>query len=319
MPHTNDYIYPSRRQAFITLALKDLLYMGIAKHPSRVSLPRIDKPYPTILEFLTQRFPSVGQGVWEERILSGKVLEDSGDPITRETPYVPQKRLFYFREVTEEPLIPLQEKILFQNDEILVACKPPFLPVTPAGPYVNECLLNRLRRKTGINNLVPLHRIDRETSGLVLFSTNEKTRGLYGGLFLNGVIEKTYEALSEVSACPEKTEWIVENRLVDDDIWFRSKVVPGTVNARSTIKLTKICGDMALFQLYPHTGKKHQLRVHMGGLGFRILYDRYYPELLDKQQDDLRKPLQLIARRVKFIDPVSDHVMEFESERQLLL
>ncbi len=293
--------------------------MGIAQRPSRVSLPRIGKPYPSILEFLTQRFPGVGRNEWEERIESGKVLDDSGRPITRGTPYIPQKRLFYFREFAEEPLIPLQENILFQNDEILVACKPPFLPVTPAGPYVNECLLNRLRRKTGINNLVPLHRIDRETSGLVLFSVNEKTRGRYGGLFLNGVIEKTYEALSELSACPEENEWTVENRLVDDDIWFRSKVVPGAVNARSTIKLVAIRGNKAHFLLSPHTGKKHQLRVHMSGLGFQIMNDRYYPELLDKQEDDLNKPLQLIARRVKFIDPVTEHAMEFESERQLLL
>ncbi len=164
--------------------------MGIAKHPSRVSLPCINKPYPSILEFLVQRFPNVGQELWEERVLAGKVLDDAGKPITDETPYIPQKRLFYFREVTEEPLIPLQERILFQNDESLVACKPPFLPVTPSGPYVNECLLNRLRVKTGNKNLAPLHRIDRETSGLVLFSMNKETCGLYGGLFLNGTIEK---------------------------------------------------------------------------------------------------------------------------------
>jgi len=293
--------------------------MGITKHPSRVSLPRIDKPYPSILEFLVKRFPRIEQDVWEERIVTGKVLDESGDPITRETPYVPQKRLFYFREVAEEPLIPLQEKIIFQNDEILVACKPPFLPVTPAGPYVNECLLNRLRRDTGISSLVPLHRIDRETSGLVLFSKNEKTRGLYGGLFLNGTIEKTYEALSEVSACPGENEWNVENRLVDDDIWFRSKVVQGAVNAKSRIKLVACNDTKAHFLLYPVTGKKHQLRVHMSGLGFRIMHDRYYPELLDKQEDDLSKPLQLIARRVQFTDPVSGKAMEFESDRQLLL
>lgn len=292
--------------------------MEIAKHPSRVSLPRIDKPYPTILEFLTQRFPSVGQSVWEERILSGKVLEDSGDPITLETPYVPQKRLFYYREVLEEPLIPLPEKILFQNDELLVACKPPFLPVTPSGPYVNECLLNRLRRKTGNSSLVPLHRIDRETSGLVLFSMNKETRGLYGGLFLSGTIEKTYEALSEVSFPPERKDWTVENRLVDDDIWFRSKVVPGVVNARSRIKLVSCRDNKAHFMLDPITGKKHQLRIHMSGLGFRIMHDRYYPELRDKQEDDLSKPLQLIARRVKFTDPVSGQAMEFESDHKLL-
>ena len=292
--------------------------MGIAKSPSRVSLPRMDKPYPALLEFLVQRFPNVGMALWEERILTGKVLDEAGAPITLETPYVPQKRLFYYREVVEEPQIPLEEKILFQNDELLVACKPPFLPVTPSGPYVNECLLNRLRRKTGNSSLVPLHRIDRETSGLVLFSMNRETRGLYGGLFLSGTIEKTYEALSEVSFPPERKDWTVENRLVDDDIWFRSKVVPGVVNAISRIKLVSYRDNKAHFLLYPITGKKHQLRIHMSGLGFRIMHDRYYPELLDKQEDDLSKPLQLIARRVKFTDPVSGEIMEFESDRQLL-
>jgi tRNA pseudouridine32 synthase/23S rRNA pseudouridine746 synthase len=293
--------------------------MGIAKHPSRVSLPLIDKPYPAILEFLGQRFPNVGRALWEERILTGKILDDAGAPITLETPYVPQKRLFYYREVVEEPQIPLEEKILFQNDELLVACKPPFLPVTPSGPYVNECLLNRLRRKTGNSSLVPLHRIDRETSGLVLFSMNKETRGLYGGLFLSGTIEKTYEALSEVSFSPERKDWTVENRLVDDDIWFRSKVAPGLVNAKSRIKLMSCRDNKAHFLLYPITGKKHQLRVHMSGLGFRIMHDRYYPELLEKQEDDLNKPLQLIARRVKFTDPISGGIMEFESDRRLLL
>lgn len=292
--------------------------MGISKYPSRVSLPRIERPYPSILDFLAQRFPTIGRALWEERIQEGKVLDEANLPITQETPYVPQKRIFYFREVADEPLIPLQEKVLFHNDEILVACKPPFLPVIPSGPYINECLLNRLRITTGNRHLVPLHRIDRETSGLVLFSTNKATRGLYGGLFLSGTIAKTYEALSEVTHCPEASDWTVESRLVDGEPWFRTKTVPGVVNARSRITLTAFSNNRAHFLLYPLTGKKHQLRVHMSELGFSISNDRYYPELLPKQEDDLDNPLQLIARRVNFKDPVSGKEMEFESERELL-
>ena len=165
--------------------------MGISKYPSCVSLPCVDKPYPPLLDFLVQRFPGIGQATWEQRILEGKVLDEAGTPIDRETPYIPQQRLFYFREVAEEPIVPLQEKILFQNDELLVACKPPFLPVTPSGPYINECLLNRLKISIGNSDLVPIHRIDRETAGLVLFSMNKETRGLYGGLFLSGTIKKS--------------------------------------------------------------------------------------------------------------------------------
>jgi tRNA pseudouridine32 synthase/23S rRNA pseudouridine746 synthase len=291
--------------------------MGIAKRPSCVSLPDASKPYPTILSFLVQRFPKVSHALWEQRIADHKVIDDAGSPITMATPYLPQKRIYYFREITSEPSIPLQEKILYQNDEILVACKPPFLPVTPSGPYVNECLLNRLLLKTGNSDIVPLHRIDRETSGLVLFSMNKKTRGRYAELFSKGHIEKIYEALSELTQCPERREWTVENRLGRADVWFRNKVTAGPVNARSKIRLVEYEKNRARFLLYPTTGKKHQLRIHMSGLGFRIMHDRYYPALLDKQEDDLSKPLQLTSRRVKFTDPISGQVMEFESERQL--
>lgn len=292
--------------------------MGISKYPSCVSLPRAPKPYPAILDFLVQRFPFVGRPVWQQRIAQGKVLDEAGSPISGETSYVPLQRLFYFRESHREPLIPLEEKILFQNDELLVACKPPFLPVVPAGPYVNECLLHRLKLKTGNSDLVPLHRIDRETSGLVLFSLNRATRGLYGELFSAGRIVKTYEAVAAVSQRLSAREWTVENRLVKAEPWFRSKAVAGVVNARSRIELVECSDRRAHFLLHPQTGKQHQLRVHMSGLGFAILNDRYYPELLPKQADDLANPLQLLARRVKFVDPVSGQRREFESERRLL-
>lgn len=292
--------------------------MGISRYPSCLSMPCIEKPYPALLDFLVQRFPRVAPALWEQRILQGKVLDEAGVPITKETPYRPQQRLFYFRESQAEPLIPLAETILFQNEELLVVCKPPFLPVTPAGPYVNECLLHRLKIQTGNSQLVPLHRIDRETSGLVLFSRNKATRGLYGRLFLNGGLEKSYEAVAEITQCPQAIDWTVENRLVKGEPWFRTQVAAGVVNARTRIKLLAFRDNRGHFLLEPLTGKQHQLRIHMSGLGFSILNDRYYPDLLAKQTDDLDNPLQLIARRVKFIDPVSGRRMEFESERKLL-
>ena len=193
-----------------------------------------------------------------------------------------------------------------------------FRSVTPSGPYVDECLLNRLKLTTGNQDLVPLHRIDRETSGLVLFSLNKASRGVYGSLFLNGTVEKSYEAVAELEQRPEANEWLVENRLVEAEPWFRMQVAPGIVNARSRIKLLNFRENRAHFSLSPITGKKHQLRVHMSGLGFRIMNDRYYPQLLAKQADDLNNPLQLLARRLEFADPVSGLKMVFASERKLL-
>lgn len=281
-------------------------------------MPAAATPYPSILGFLTRRFPQVDQSLWEQRIRAGKILDDNGAPITVDTAYTPLKRIHYFREVEQERVIPFAEGIIFQNDDLLVACKPHFLPVIPGGPYVAECLLNRLRSRTGNDHLVPVHRIDRETAGVVMFSVNRKTRGLYNELFMQGKIEKTYQAVAECPLTPEKREWIVENRVAKGEPWFRMKVVPGESNARSIIRLAEFKEKNARFLLQPLTGKTHQLRLHMSGLGFRILNDRYYPDLQPETADDFAHPLQLIAKTVKFIDPVTGEPMEFTSERELL-
>jgi tRNA pseudouridine32 synthase / 23S rRNA pseudouridine746 synthase len=291
--------------------------MAISATPSIVTMPAAERPYPSILEFLTRRFPRIGSSCWQQRINAGKVLDADRTPITGDTQYLPHKLLFYFREVEHERLIPFTEKILFQNDDLLVACKPHFLPVIPGGGYVNECLLNRLRKRTGNNDLAPLHRIDRETAGVVMFSTNRKTRGLYSRLFADGMIDKSYQALAECNHDPEKSGWTVENRIVKGEPWFRMRTVPGEPNARSKIKLVDVNGIIARFDLFPITGKTHQLRIHMSGLGFRILNDRYYPDLQPEQADDFEKPLRLVAKTVRFRDPVNGKNMEFCSEREL--
>ena len=292
--------------------------MGISKHPSIVTMPETEKPYPSILSFLSKRFPAISRDTWEKRMSEGKVLDEKGGRITPDTGYTPVNRIFYFREVSSEPVIPFAEKILFIDDEILVACKPHFLPVTPGGRYVDECLLNRLRASTGIEDLVPLHRIDRETAGIVLFSVNRKSRGLYGTLFMNGLVEKTYQALSTCPPNQQTALWEIGDRIERGEPWFRMKTVPGRENARSTINLVQVKGEEARFDLQPHTGKTHQLRIHMSGLGFGILNDRYYPELQDEREDNFDTPLQLVAHRLRFKDPLSGRSRDFTSERTLL-
>lgn len=293
--------------------------MGIAKHPSVVTMPAAQEPYPSIVEFLCQTFPGISHRQWAERIRAGKVLDDQGKPISADTPYAPSKRIFYFREVENEPVIPFAEQILFQDGEILVADKPHFLPVTPGGRYVDECLLNRLRARTGIVDLAPLHRLDRETAGLVIFSVNPETRGVYHGLFMRGAVEKIYHALAEVNQPPRETRWAVENRIVRGAPRFRMKTVAGAINARSHIRLLEVQHNRGLFRLQPVTGKTHQLRLHMSGLGYGIINDRVYPDLQPERDDDFDRPLQLLAGEIRFHDPVTGTDREFRSERKLLL
>jgi len=291
--------------------------MGISKYPSVVTMPNREKPYPSVLDFLCARFPLIAPETWQQRISEGKLHDEHAQPITLDSPYVPQARIFYFREVSVEPLIPFAEKILCLDDDLLVACKPHFLPVTPGGRYVDECLLNRLRASTGIEDLAPLHRIDRETAGLVLFSVNRSSRGLYAKLFLNGLVEKSYQAIAACKSDQQTGHWDVENRIERGEPWFRMKISPGRANARSRVNLVEVKEGRARFVLLPYTGKTHQLRIHMGGLGFGILHDRYYPELQDQREDDFATPLQLVAHTLRFKDPLSGRIREYVSERTL--
>jgi len=271
-----------------------------------------------MLDFLCRRFPAISPDAWKKRISEGKVLDESAQQITLDSKYTPLQRIYYFREVASEPLIPFTESILFIDDNILVACKPHFLPVTPGGRYVDECLLNRLRCSTDIADLAPLHRIDRETAGLVLFSVNKKSRGEYARLFMNGLVTKTYQAVSASVPTNRESYWNIESRIERGVPWFRMQTAPGSINARSIIHLTGIKGTKALFTLYPQTGKTHQLRIHMSSIGFGILNDRFYPELQDECEDDFDRPLQLIAKELRFTDPRSGREKIFSSERQLL-
>ncbi|MEW5010368.1 MAG: pseudouridine synthase [Cycloclasticus sp.] len=295
--------------------------MSIAKQPSKLSLPQINPGVSSVLQFLARKFPSIPISVWRQRMEDGKVHWHDGRLITPTTAYQPQQRVYYYREVNQEPCIPFDEEILFQDEQLLVAYKPHFLPVTPGGAYINECLQNRLRDKTGISDLQALHRLDRDTAGLVLFSIQPKNRQLYHHLFASRKIQKTYQAIAQVQADSVYVgqHWQLKNRLVKSTPSFLMKITDGPANSHSNIKCVRLSANKALFELSPISGKTHQLRVHMQSLGIPILHDRYYPLLADKQDDNYSQPLQLLAKSINFIDPVNQHIRSFSCNKNLSL
>jgi tRNA pseudouridine32 synthase/23S rRNA pseudouridine746 synthase len=288
-----------------------------APNVSYVALPEIPLPYPSILDFLDQRFSRVGREIWRSRLENGQVTDDSGHPVTLFTLYRANSRLCYYREVEHEQIVPFEEKVIFHNDNILIACKPHFLPVIPSGPCVNECLLYRLKKSTGIEDLVPVNRIDSDTAGLVMFSINKLTRGVYGDLFRLGRVRKVYEAIGLLPAESGRKEWIVESRIVQGDPWFISKNEEGKANARTNIRLLEARETLGLFVLEPSTGKQHQLRLHMTMIGSQILNDSKYPVLLPEVEETFEKPLQLLAKELSFKDPVTGKDLRFSSGRML--
>lgn len=295
--------------------------MAISEHASKLSLPQKNPGVATVLEYLIIKFPYVDAQIWRQRIADGKVHRHDGSLITSQSPFQPQQRIYYYREVESEPSIPFQEFILFQDQHILVAYKPHFLAVVPGGIYVNECLQNRLRRSTGIEPLQALHRLDRVTAGLVMFSVNPDTRHCYHQLFETRKIHKTYQAIATISATENLVgrQWEVNNRLEQAEPRFRMQVTEGDANSHSVIRCIQQSAQQALFELNPVTGKTHQLRVHMQSLGWPILNDKYYPQLQPLSADDYAAPLQLLAKELEFFDPVTEKTRCFSYDGNLSL
>jgi tRNA pseudouridine32 synthase/23S rRNA pseudouridine746 synthase len=286
--------------------------------PSYITLPALREPLPQLLDFFEHHFPRVGREIWRHRLQSGKIFDEAGQAVTESTPYRINARLGYYREVESEPVIPFQERILFEDDEILIADKPHFLPVTPSGSYVNECLLHRLMKRTGNEQLVAVHRLDRETAGLVLFSKRAETRHTYSRLFKEGLIDKQYEAIALLPDDRDRISWLIESRIERGTPHILFRNVSGEINARSRIDLVEVKGEVGMFKLSPLTGKTHQLRLHMGLIGSQILNDKFYPELLpEPESPDYTHPLQLLARTLCFNDPLSGKVRQFESTFRL--
>jgi tRNA pseudouridine32 synthase/23S rRNA pseudouridine746 synthase len=290
--------------------------------PSRLQLP--PGAWSTVLDCLCDRFPAIGRDAWIDRFERGRVLDALGDPLALDAPYRIGAEVRYFREVVDEPVIPFAESVLHVDEHLVVADKPHFLPVTPAGGFVRETLLARLVQRLGNADLVPLHRIDRDTAGLVLFSANPATRAAYQALFRERRIRKHYEAIAP--ALPGVSFPLLRmSRLEPGAPFFRMREVDGAPNSETRIAVLereRAGEDIGIddggaahwrYALEPVTGRKHQLRVHMAALGAPIANDRWYPQAGEVVADDHARPLKLLARRLAVRDPLSGEHHEFES------
>jgi len=295
--------------------------MITSKHASKLSLPQLNPGVSSVLQYLVLKFPNISADVWQQRMQQGKVHWHDGALIHPDTAYRPQQRVYYYRELEHEPSIPFEEKILFQDEHLLLAYKPHFLPVTPGGVYINECLQNRLRDKTGITSLQALHRLDRATAGLVLLSKRLDTRHAYHHLFETRQIHKTYQAIASINNGSDLVgkNWMVKNCIQRSTPTFLMALGTGKHNSHSTIKCIEQSTNKALFELNPVTGKTHQLRLHMQSIGMPILNDPYYPVLQEKKADNYSQPLQLLAKKLSFIDPISQQHRSFSCAENLNL
>lgn len=321
---------------------------------TRLRVP-LTGPWPTVHDYVLETFGHLDPAGITQRFQADDVVDAGGRPLSTSTALGSTEFIWYYRSIPGETPLPVTEHLIYEDEHLLVVDKPHFLPTTPAGRYVQQSLLVRLRNRLAIDELTPIHRLDRGTAGLVLFAKQAKTRGQYQTLFENRQVSKTYECVSPtpdqvppadlaarfpitVRNRIKKTKGVVVSELVRyaaADSGHRPELrrapskgprrtapVPGA-NSASRVELVSTGENrrdqhVGLFRLTPFTGKTHQLRIHMALLGLGILHDRFYPVLFDDAPDDFDAPLQLLARSLSFTDPLTGQLRTFTSDRELV-
>jgi tRNA pseudouridine32 synthase/23S rRNA pseudouridine746 synthase len=241
-----------------------------------------------------------------------------------------ETHLLYFRHVADEPTLPFKAQIIFQDEHLIVADKPHFMPVTPGGQYVQQSLLVQLKQDFNLPELSPIHRIDRETAGLVMFSVRAKDRNAYQQLFRLQQVQKTYEAIAGIpESSPLNMVFPItyKSMMASDEQFFKMRELTAREcattdqsNSETWIDcVERISQALARYILKPVTGQRHQLRVHMNALGLPILGDRFYPHVkyLASEKDPLDQPLQLLAKTIAFLDPLTGTPRKFTSNLKL--
>lgn len=298
-------------------------------------------PWQDAAAFLAWRLPLGGD--WPTRLARGEVLDASGAALAPDARLRPGQVLWYWRSLPPEPALPLPLALLHHDAQLVVADKPHFLPVLPRGRHLQETALVRLKRATRLATLAPMHRLDLETAGVLVFTVQPDTRGAYQALLRERRVHKVYEAVA-----PWRSEWATGEHLLCHRLVERAAPAflqmaltqdPAVPEALTRLSLLRRLGSwpagwpvppgvdttqgLALYRLQPLTGRKHQLRAQMAACGAPLAGDRIYPLLKPPPAagdgPDLRHPLQLLAREMAFVDPLTGAARRFVSAQHLAL
>ena len=305
-------------------------------------------PWANVLEFLVARFPATADQ-WPGRLARGEVLDERGQALHAQSPALPGAPLWYWRSPPPETRVPFEIPLLHQDEHLVVIDKPHFLAAAPVGRHLHETALVRVRQQLGIDSLAPMHRLDLDTAGVLVFIVQPATRHAYHALLRDRRVHKVYEAIAPWRA-DLALPLVCRSRLQQQagPAFMQMQTVAGEPNAHTLIELIARLGpapdgqaapaaltasadpvnavprgELAHYRLTPHTGRRHQLRAQLCALGLPIVGDRIYPRLWPAQLPDAvpdySQPLQLLAREMAFADPINGQPRRFVSQRRLLL
>lgn len=273
------------------------------------------------------RHPEDNEAALQTRFDANEVVRQDGSPLRPDSILATNAVVYFYRIPAPEQPVPYGIPILHEDEHLLVVDKPPFMATMPRARHITETATVRLRRETGNNDLSPAHRLDRLTSGLLVFTKDRSVRGAYQTLFAERRVAKTYEAIAPLADVSPGTIW--RSRMEKTPGELQGRIVEGEVNAITEVAAVEpvdknpyemLHGSLpalARYTLKPHTGKTHQLRLHMLQAGIPIIGDPIYPVIFPAEAEDMRIPMHLTATRISFVDPLTGRPREFSSQLPL--
>lgn len=283
----------------------------------------------TLLDYYVQRYRHSSCDDWQQRIENGLVTVD-GEPGDSDQRLHLGQRLAYFRPPWEEPSVPLEFAVLYEDTDLMAIAKPSGLPVLPGGGFLENTLLHQLQVRYPKHPPIPIHRLGRGTSGVMLTARSplaksalsRQMRNSTQGSSHSSTLHKTYRALVGPSNLPDAF-------VVTTPIGSVSYPVLGSLYAatpigkpaRSEVQVLRRDATSTLLEVTIQTGRPHQIRIHLAAAGYPLLGDPLYgpgglPYAVTNPQEKVPVPgdcgYWLHACELRFTHPRTQEILEIQ-------
>ena len=277
----------------------------------------------TVLQYYTKNYCHSTKIQWRERIQSRQILlEDKST--TADTFLQAGQTLTYYRPPWKEPEVPLSFEVIYEDMDLLIVNKPSGLPVLPGGSFLQHTLLYRLQKRYPNGTPIPIHRLGRGTSGLMLLARSKIARSRLSQQMRDRQIEKVY--LAKASGIIERDSFSIRDRIgkiPHPVLGYIYGATSSGKDAYSKCRVIRHDHNYTIVEVTILTGRPHQIRIHLAAVGHPLVGDPLYDvggiPKISRHSGKLITPgdcgYELHAYKLGFKHPVSNRQLNFHVNR----